>query len=209
MCCRLRSVRTRRRAPPQSEDCLTPTLDGRELAPAKRIDGGIHGGSFSNGTGAAPVYDGSSLASHGVVVVTLNYRLGRFGFFAHPALSRETPQGAVANYGLLDMIAALRWVATNIHAFGGDPANVTISGESSGAAAVNRLMIAPAARGLFHRAYSSRQRREYTPRLRNASRRTPSAEDSGKQFAAAWANEDAVAARARFASDRRRGNRTA
>ena len=174
----------------------------------------IHGGSFSNGTGAAPVYDGSALAGHGVVVVTLNYRLGRFGFFAHPALSRETPQGPVANYGLLDMIAALRWVATNIHAFGGDPANVTIFGESSGAAAVNRLMIAPPARGLFHRAIQqSGNGREYTPRLRERNPDgLPSAEDSGKEFAVSMGvtNDDVAALRA-IPAERivAAGNRTA
>jgi para-nitrobenzyl esterase len=200
--------------PPQSEDCLTLNV----WAPAKVASAPvmlwIHGGSFSSGTGAAPTYDGSALARRGVVVVTLNYRLGYFGFFAHPTLSAETPQGPVANYGLLDMIAALRWVATNIRAFGGDPANVTIFGESSGAAAVNRLMIAPAARGLFHRAISqSGNGREYTPRLRE---RNPddlvSAEEGGKAFAASVgiATDDVAALRA-IPAERivAAGNRTA
>jgi para-nitrobenzyl esterase len=202
--------------PQQSEDCLTLNVWSPASSPSARLPVmvWIHGGSFSNGTGAAPVYDGSALAGHGVVVVTLNYRLGRFGFFAHPALSSETPQGPVANYGLLDMIAALRWVATNIHAFGGDPANVTIFGESSGAAAVNRLMIAPPARGLFHRAIQqSGNGREYTPRLRE---RNPdglaSAEDSGKKFAVSMGvtNDDVAALRA-IPAERilAAGNRTA
>jgi para-nitrobenzyl esterase len=202
--------------PPMSEDCLTLNVWTAARSPSAKLPVmvWIHGGSFHNGTGAAPVCDGSSLARQGVVVVTLNYRLGRFGFFAHPALSRERPQGPVANYGLFDMIAALRWVATNIHAFGGDPANVTIFGESSGAAAVNRLMIAPPARGLFHRAIQqSGNGREYTPRLRE---RNPdglaSAEDSGKEFAASMGvtNDDVAALRA-IPAERivAAGNRTA
>lgn len=202
--------------PPQSEDCLTLNVWAPMSKTSARLPVmvWIHGGSFSSGTGAAPVYDGSALARRDVVVVTLNYRLGRFGFFAHPALSRETPQGPVANYGLLDMIAALRWVTANIQAFGGDPANVTIFGESSGAAAVNRLMIAPAARGLFHRAIQqSGNGREYTPRLRE---QNPdglvSAEDSGKAFAASMgvANDDLAALRA-IPAERivAAGNRTA
>jgi para-nitrobenzyl esterase len=201
--------------PPQSEDCLTLNVWTTAGSPSKLpVMVWIHGGSFSNGTGAAAVYDGSALAGHGVVVVTLNYRLGRFGFFAHPALSRETPQGPVANYGLLDMIAALRWVATNIQAFGGDPANVTIFGESSGAAAVNRLMIAPPARGLFHRAIQqSGNGREYTPRLRGRNPDgLPSAEDSGKEFAVSMgvSTDDPAALRA-IPAERivAAGNRTA
>ena len=202
--------------PPQSEDCLTLNVWTAASSRSAKLPVmvWIHGGSFHNGTGAAPVYDGSALAGNGVVVVTLNYRLGRFGFFAHPALAHETPQGPVANYGLLDMIAALRWVATNIHAFGGDPANVTIFGESSGAAAVNRLMIAPPARGLFHRAIQqSGNGREYTPRLRE---RNPdglaSAEDSGKEFAISMgvSTDDPAALRA-IPAERilAAGNRTA
>ena len=143
--------------PAASEDCLTLNVWTPRDTPTRRLPVmvWIHGGSFNSGSAAAPVYDGTSLAQRGVVVVTLNYRLGRFGFFAHPALSAETPQGPLANYALLDMIAALKWVSRNIAAFGGDPGNVTIFGESSGAAAVNRLMIAPSARDLFHRAISA------------------------------------------------------
>jgi para-nitrobenzyl esterase len=202
--------------PAPSEDCLTVNAWTPANPTSARLPVivWIHGGSFSGGSGAAPIYDGSALARRGIVLVTLNYRLGRFGFFAHPALSAETPQGPVANYGLLDMIAALRWVRTNIEAFGGDPANVTIFGESSGAAAVNRLMISPPARGLFHRAISqSGNGREYTPRLRE---RNPddlaSAEDSGKAFAASMgvATDDLAALRA-IPAERivAAGNRTA
>src|SRR5262249_45067897 len=110
----------------------------------------IHGGGYVSGSGSAPLYDGSALARRGVVLVTLNYRLGRFGVFAHPALSGEP--GAHANWGLMGIIAALAWVRDNTAGFGGDPANVPLFGQSSGGHAVNRLMISPAARGLFHRA---------------------------------------------------------
>jgi para-nitrobenzyl esterase len=139
---------------PMSEDCLTLNV----WAPAERGPRGlpvmvwIHGGGFINGSGAAPMYDGAVLARQGVVVVTLNYRLGRFGFFAHPALTAEAPKGPLGNYGLMDQIAALRWVRANIAAFGGDPRAVTIFGESAGGVSVNDLMVSPAARGLFARA---------------------------------------------------------
>src|SRR5262249_19100970 len=109
---------------PQSEDCLTlnvwaPAAGG---GPPPGV-GVIHGGSFTGGSGSAAIYDGAALARRGVVVVTLNYRLGRFGFFAHPALARERPGELKANYGLMDQIAALQWVRRNIAAFGGDPRN--------------------------------------------------------------------------------------
>lgn len=216
MCMQIIGAAEAAKLPSQSEDCLTLNVWApASTAPAPLpVMVWIHGGSFSGGTAAAPIYNGSALARRGAVVVTLNYRLGRFGFFAHPALSAERPQGPVANYGLLDMIAALRWVATNIRAFGGDPGNVTIFGESSGAAAVNRLMIAPPARGLLHRAISqSGNGREYTPRLRE---RNPddlaSAEESGKAFATSMgvATDDVAALRA-IPAERivAAGNRTA
>jgi len=140
-----------------SEDCLTLNV----WTPADRAPGArlpvmvwIHGGSFVSGTGASPIYNGATFAKAGVVLVTLNYRLGRFGFFAHPALTAETPKGPLANYGLMDQIAALKWVRSNIAAFGGDPANVTVLGESAGAMSVNDLMVSPLARGLFAKAIS-------------------------------------------------------
>jgi para-nitrobenzyl esterase len=141
-------------APPMSEDCLslnvwTPSLRPPALAPVMVW---IHGGGFVNGSGTAALYDGAALARQGVVVVTINYRLGRFGFFAHPALTKEAAGGPVANYGLMDQIAALEWVRRNIAAFGGDPGNVTIVGESAGGISINRLMTAPPAQGLFHKA---------------------------------------------------------
>ena len=141
---------------PMSEDCLTLNVWTPVAASAETpapVMVWIHGGGLNNGSGTAALYDGTALARRDVVVVTLNYRLGRLGFFDHPALAAERPAGEpAANYGLMDMIAALEWVRDNIAAFGGDPANVTIFGESAGGAAVTRLMTSPAADGLFHRA---------------------------------------------------------
>src|SRR5207302_6666958 len=99
-----------------------------------------------------PRQDGHNLAQHGVVVVSMNYRLGLFGFFTHAELAAESEKKAAGNYGLLDQVAALQWVQRNIAAFGGDPANVTIFGESAGSFAVSALMASPLAQGLFQRA---------------------------------------------------------
>jgi para-nitrobenzyl esterase len=109
----------------------------------------IHGGSFETGSGSMGVYDGSNLAAQGVLVVTINYRLGPFGFLAHPALSAESERKVSGNYGLLDQIAALGWVSENIAAFGGDPERVTVFGESAGAISILDLMVSPLASGLF------------------------------------------------------------
>jgi len=110
---------------PASEDCLTLNVFAPTGAKHLPVMVWIHGGGFVNGSATAALYDGSALARQGVVVVTVNYRLGRFGFFAHPALTAEQKDVAVANYGLMDQIAALKWVKRNIGVFGGDPANVT------------------------------------------------------------------------------------
>ena len=112
----------------------------------------FYGGGFVAGDGSERRYDGASLARQGIVTVTLNYRLGVFGFFALPALADESPQHAAGNYGLLDQVAALRWVRANIARFGGDPAQVTIAGESAGSIAVSALMTSPLSRDLFARA---------------------------------------------------------
>jgi para-nitrobenzyl esterase len=143
---------------PASEDCLTLNLFAPAGAKGLPVMVWIHGGGLVNGSASAKLYDGSALARQGVVVVTLNYRLGRFGFFAHPSLSAEAKNEAagapLANYGLMDQLAALKWVKRNIAAFGGDPSAVTVFGESAGGASVNRLMMAKAAHGLFQRAIS-------------------------------------------------------
>lgn len=136
-----------------SEDCLylnvwTAAKASRERRPVMVW---IHGGGYTRGSGATPTYNGEYLASKGVVVVTINYRLGIFGFLAHSELTRESDVHSSGNYGLLDMIAALQWVQKNIAAFGGDPKRVTIFGESAGSSAVNFLMASPLAKGLFQR----------------------------------------------------------
>ena len=112
----------------------------------------IYGGGFVNGGSSPAVYDGSAFAKQGVAFVSFNYRLGRFGFFAHPALSAEQAAGPLGNYAIMDQIAALKWVQRNIAVFGGDPKNVTICGESAGGISVHFLMSSPAATGLFNKA---------------------------------------------------------
>ena len=137
-----------------SEDCLTINV-WRPAAPgnAKRaVMVWIHGGGFYNGTSGTLLYDGIPFAKQGVLFVSFNYRVGRFGFFAHPALTQEHPDEPLGNYGFMDQIAALRWVKSNIAAFGGDPDNVTIFGESAGARSVDAMLIAPGAKGLFQKA---------------------------------------------------------
>jgi para-nitrobenzyl esterase len=112
------------------------------------------GGAFTEGGGSVPLYDGTALAKKGVVVVTMNYRLGPYGFFVHPALTAESPHKASGNYGLMDMLASARWVKNNIAAFGGDPDNVTVFGQSAGAMAIASLVASPESKGLFKRAIS-------------------------------------------------------
>ena len=137
-----------------SEDCLylniwTPAKSSAERLPVLFW---IYGGGFTSGSGSVPIYDGAALAAKGIIVVNVNYRVGVYGFLAHPELSAENPAHASGNYGLLDQVAALRWVRINIAAFGGDPARVTIAGQSAGAAAVHHLIASPLAAGLFARA---------------------------------------------------------
>lgn len=173
---------------PMSEDCLNLNVwrPAQASQPAP-VMVWIHGGALVNGSGTAALYDGSALARRGMVVVTLNYRLGRLGFFDHPALAAERPAGeAAGNYGLMDVTAALKWVRANIAAFGGDPKNVTIFGESAGGAIVTRLMISPPARGLFDRAVvqSGLGRELQTPLDRKGANGAPSARERG----AAWAD---------------------
>ena len=136
---------------PMSEDCLTLNLwVPRARTSAKQpVMVWIHGGALVFGAGSQPLYDGRALATRGAVVVTLNYRLGPLGFFDHPALAGAS--GGDVNFGLLDQIAALKWVRENIAAFGGDPGNVTVFGESAGGQSVLALFASPKARGLFQR----------------------------------------------------------
>lgn len=139
---------------PMGEDCLYLNVWApRAQAGMKRpVMVWVHGGGFVNGGSSPAVYDGSAFARSGVVLVSLNYRLGRFGFFAHPALTAEAGDRPTGNFGFMDQVAALRWVRRNIAAFGGDPDNVTLFGESAGGRSVHVLLTAPAAKGLFNKA---------------------------------------------------------
>ncbi|SEM54188.1 para-nitrobenzyl esterase [Pseudoxanthomonas sp. GM95] len=137
-----------------SEDCLylnvwRPSAIRPEKLP---IMVWIHGGGFSSGSGSVPIYDGAAMAAKGVVFINLNYRVGLFGFLAHPALVQESV--GAGNYGLGDIVAALTWVRDNAAALGGDPEQVTIAGQSAGSMAIHDLMVSPAAKGLFARAIS-------------------------------------------------------
>ena len=137
-----------------SEDCLylnvwTPSASEDDSLPVLVY---FYGGGFMAGDGSEPRYDGASMARHGIVAVTVNYRLGVFGFLALPALTKESPHHASGNYGLLDQQAALRWVRDNIRAFGGDPSRVTIAGQSAGSMSVSAQMASPLSRGLFRAA---------------------------------------------------------
>ena len=133
-----------------AEDCLYLNVWAPADMRSQPVLVWIRGGAFTSGSGSVPIYDGAALAREGIVVVTINYRLGALGFLAHPALTKEA--GTSGNYGLLDAIAALRWVDKNIAMFGGDPRKVTIAGQSAGAAAVLDLIGSPLAKGLFARA---------------------------------------------------------
>lgn len=171
---------------PQSEDCLflnvwAPKNSGNEPLPVMVW---IHGGAWTRGSGSVFLYDGSALARRGVVVVTINYRLGAFGFFAHPEVSAESDHGVSGNQGILDQIAALQWVRRNISQFGGDAGRVTVFGESAGSWSVHALMATPLAKGLFHRAIGqSGSRFGGIPLLAKARGEEKSAHDEGLAFA--------------------------
>ena len=170
---------------PMSEDCLTLNIWAPLKAHKAAVFFWIYGGALTTGASREAMYDGARLAGQGLIVVSINYRLGVLGWLAHPELSRESPLGISGNYGLLDQIEALRWVRRNIGAFGGDPANVTIAGESAGALSVMYLLASPPARGLFAKAISESAYMISTPALKKANFGAPSAEESGLRLAAA------------------------
>src|SRR5689334_20530300 len=188
-------------APPAvSEDCLylnvwTPAKAAGDKLPVMVW---IYGGGFAAGTTASRTYDGTGLAKKGVVLVSVAYRVGAFGFLAHPELSKESGKGS-GNYGLQDMIAGLQWVKANIAKFGGDPTRVTIFGESAGGIAVSMLAASPAAKGLFHRAISQSGGNFAPPRLASeGGQNAPTlkvAEATGVEFLAKLKAADIKAAR--------------
>ncbi len=139
---------------PISEDCLYLNVwTGAKSSKDKRpVIVWIYGGGFASGGSAVPIYDGEAMAKKGIVFVSINYRVGIFGFFAHPELTKESGYNASGNYGILDQIAGLNWVKKNIAAFGGDSNNVTIAGQSAGSMSVNCLVASPLAKGLFQKA---------------------------------------------------------
>jgi len=155
--------------PATSEDCLSLNIWAPADARNAPVFVWIHGGALTSGVGSEAMYDGTRLADHGVVVVTINYRLGVLGYLAHPALSAESPLNISGNYGLLDQIEALRWVKRNIGSFGGDASNVTIAGESAGGLSVMYLLAARDARGLFAKAIAQSAYMISTPELRGSS----------------------------------------
>lgn len=138
---------------PISEDCLYLNVWTKaEKGTKKPVFVWIYGGGFTSGGTAVPIYDGEAMAKKGIIFVSVNYRVGVFGFLAHPELTKESPDKASGNYGLLDQVAALKWIKRNISAFGGDPDNVTIAGQSAGSMSVNCLVASPVAKGLFNKA---------------------------------------------------------
>ena len=187
---------------PLSEDCLFLNVwSGAASASERRpVFVWIYGGGFSGGSGSSPEFDGENLARKGLVVVTFNYRVGALGFLATPELSKESGHEASGNYGLLDDIALLKWVRRNIAAFGGDPARVTIAGQSAGAGSVGFLSISPLARGLFQRSIAESHARDpRDPELRYLSvswRPLQSAQIAGVKFAAAHGAHSLQALRA-------------
>jgi para-nitrobenzyl esterase len=171
-----------------SEDCLylnvvAPAQSAAAPAEPLPVMVWIHGGAFVSGQGSSPAYNGEQLARKGVIVVTINYRLGVFGFFAHPELVANDPVGNTSNFAITDQIMALNWVKQNISAFGGDPGNVTIFGESAGSWAISMLLATPLSEGLFHKAIGeSGAYFDAMPDLTTPSRGLPSAVSMGKTF---------------------------
>jgi para-nitrobenzyl esterase len=187
-----------------SEDCLylnvwTPAKSADERLPVMVW---IYGGGFQAGSASEPRQDGERLAGKGVVVVSMNYRVGVFGFFSHPELTRESGHAASGNYGLMDQTAALAWVKDNVAAFGGDPGNVTVFGESAGSFSVSAQMASPLARGLLHRAIGQSGaffRLGGTSPL--ATQHLAASEKTGAEFAASIGKESLAALRAMPAED--------
>jgi para-nitrobenzyl esterase len=175
--------------PPLSEDCLNLNVwtNAKSASAGLPVMVWIHGGGFTRGAGSTNLYDGENIARRGVVVVTINYRLGVFGFFALPELTAESAHHASGNYALMDQIAALEWVKKNIAAFGGSPKRVTIFGESAGSWAVNLLTASPLAKGLFQGAIGE------SGASFSAMTSLPDAEKSGEKLAAKLgAQQDAL-----------------
>jgi para-nitrobenzyl esterase len=184
-----------------SEDCLYLNVwtAAKSAGDKRPVIVWFHPGGFNTGSGSQPGFDGEALAKKGVVVVTVNYRLGVFGFFAYPELTQESDHRASGNYGLMDQVAALQWVQRNIAGFGGDPKRVTIDGDSAGAMSVGDLMASPLAKGLFQRAIA--ESGSYIGLSINPMRKLADAEAAGKKAADAIGATSLAALRALPASE--------
>ena len=179
-----------------SEDCLSLNVWSPDTSARAPVIVWIHGGALVSGSSKEPLYDGTAWAEKGVVVVSINYRLGVLGYLAHPGLSAESPTHASGNYGVMDQIAALQWVRDNIAYFGGDPDNVTVAGESAGGLSILYLLTAPSARGLFDKAIAQSAYLISMPALNESAQGAPSAESGGTAVAAALHAPDVAALRA-------------
>ena len=182
--------------PKMSENCLSLNVWTPKAPRKAPVMVWFHGGAQTFGYTGSPLYDASALAARGVVVVTVNYRLGVLGYLALPELSAELPHGSSGNYGLLDQIEALRWVRRNIAAFGGDPTNVTIFGESAGAMSVVQMLASPLARGLFQKAIAESGGMPTLPELKTAAHGLPSSESLGLAVAKAVKADNLASLRA-------------
>ncbi|MBI2421613.1 MAG: carboxylesterase family protein [Candidatus Hydrogenedentes bacterium] len=179
--------------PETSEDCLYLNVWTPAEAPAGKLPVmlWIHGGANAFGWGSQPVYDGEPFVKKGVILITFNFRIGPFGFMAHPLLSEESEHKVSGNYGILDQIAALQWIQRNVAAFGGDPDNVTIFGQSAGGINVSALCLSPLAKGLFHRAIMSSGPFIWdTPHLKGNGAPGESFESWGERYAKALLGEN-------------------
>jgi para-nitrobenzyl esterase len=181
--------------PKLSEDCLFLNVWIPPHAKKAPVIVWIHGGGFVRGGSWEPQYEGTHFAEHGIVFVSINYRLGSLGWLALPELSAESPHGISGNYGLLDQIEALKWVKKNIAAFGGDPGNVTIDGESAGGVSMALLMVSPLARGLFQKVIAESLGIQSVPELKQPNHGMPSAEENGTAFEKALGAADLKALR--------------
>ena len=188
---------------PMSEDCLYLNV----WTPAKSAEDRLavmvwfYGGGFQAGSSSEPRYDGENFAKKGIIVVSVNYRLGVFGFFSHRELTKTSGVNASGDYGLMDQIAALRWVKQNIAAFGGDPQKVTIAGESAGSLSVSALMASPLAKGLFRGAIGESGAFFGRPPAGSAIETLGEAEKTGEKFAESVGAKDLAALRAKSAED--------
>lgn len=182
---------------PVDEDCLSLNVWAPQNAQDAPVFVWIHGGSLVSGAGSLPMYDGTRMArEQGLVVVTINYRLGILGYLAHPGLSAASPQGISGNFGLMDQIQALEWVKRNIGAFGGNPDNVTVAGESAGALSTVLLMTSPQARGLFDKAIAESAYMVTMASLKTSRNGLPSGEATGEALARKIGADDVTALRA-------------